>query len=92
MLLVKYNTTTSCLNFCAWQRRFPQCKTAFLKKSAEAADGHSNSFFLVLPRILAYLKVPINDPVDESNFFFLIPILACAPFLGFSCYLIKRGA
>ena len=58
----------------------------------EAADEHSNSFFLFLLRTLAHLKIPINDPVDESNFSFLIPILACAQFLGFSCYLIKHGA
>ena len=58
----------------------------------EAADGHSNSFFLFLKRTLAYLKIPINYPVDESNFSFLIPFLACAPFLSFSCYLRKRGA
>ena len=60
--------------------------------STEPADGHSNSFFFFLPRTLAYLKIPINDPVDESNFSFLIPILACASFLGLSCYLIKRRA
>ena len=48
------------------------------------------SYFFREP--LAYLKIPINDPVDESNFSFLIPILTCAPFLGFSCYLIRRGA
>ena len=47
--------------------------------------------FLILPRTLAYLKIPINDPVDEPNFSFLIPILTCAPFLGFSSYLIKHG-
>ena len=38
----------------------------------------------------AYLKIPINDPVDE--FQFLIPFLACAPFPIFVMiffYLIK---
>ena len=75
----------SCLGNRSARSRNRHCSLAI----TEAADGHSNSFFLILPRTLAYLKIPINDPVDEYNFSFLIPILACAPFLGFSCYLIN---
>ena len=37
--------------------------------NTEAADGHSNSYFLFLPRTLAHLKIPINDPVNEFNYF-----------------------
>ena len=70
----------------------PSVIIIFHVESMEASDRHSNSFFLFLSRTLAYLKTPINDPVDEPNFSFLIPSLACVTFLGFSCYLIKRGA
>ena len=44
--------------------------------------------------ILLYLKreIPIIDPIDEFNFLFIIPYLARVTFLGFLCYLVKRGA
>ena len=45
----------------------------------KAEDGDYNSYFLFLPSTFAYLKIFINNPVDE----FLIPFLASAPFLIF---------
>ena len=57
----------------------------------ETADGHSNSYFLYLPHTFAYLKIQLTTQLISSNFLFLIPFLACGPFLGFSCCLIKRG-
>ena len=61
--------------------------------------SYSTSQFPILLQFLLYLKIenssrikqiPINDPIDEFNFLFLIPFLARAPFLGFSSYLVKR--
>ena len=37
-------------------------------------------------------KLQLTTQLMCSNFLFLIPFLASVPFLGFSCYLIKRGA
>ena len=54
--------------------------------STEAKDGHSNSYFFHAPSCI--LKIPINNPVDGLEF--LIPFLSHAPFLCFSCYLIKQ--
>ena len=34
-------------------------------ESPEAEDGHSNSYFLFLPRTFSYLKIPINDLVSS---------------------------
>ena len=54
--------------------------------------SYSTSQFPILRRFLLYLKmeissrikqIPINDPLDEFNFLFLIPFLARAPFLDF---------
>ena len=34
-------------------------------------------------------QIPINNPIDEFNFLFLLLFLARAPFVGFSSYLVN---
>ena len=58
------------------------------RKSTEAADGHR---FLFLPRTLAYLIIPIKNPVDESNFLFLIPFFCMCAISKLFLLLNKRG-